>query len=140
MKNKKSPSFVMLPREMLLSKEWQSLSRPAMLVYIYLKWRYNGANNGEISFIYKEHDWLYASATISKALKDLERNQWIVKTQHGGLYRYFCKYKLTGLNDVSVRGYGWQNIYKTSVSEVSVKNASCVDMANNEVLHQSNAP
>jgi len=85
----------MLPRKTLNSDEWKNLSPSAKLVYISIKKNFNGSNNGKISFKYSESD--FAPATTSKALKELIENGWIEKTQHGGLFRYFCLYKLTGL-------------------------------------------
>lgn len=58
---------------------------------------YNGANNEKIPFKYKDCE--FSSATVSKALKTLIKKEWIEKTKHGGLYRYYCLYKLTGKYD-----------------------------------------
>ena len=40
-----------------------------------------------------------APATLSKALKGLRNKEWIEKTKHGGMYRYYCLYQLTGKYD-----------------------------------------
>ncbi len=95
----KGPPFVMLERGMLNSPEWKGLSRTAMIAYIYIKKNYNGSNNGEISLKYTDLVGIMAPATISAALKELKAKEWIDKTQHGGLHRYYCKYRLTGQHD-----------------------------------------
>jgi DNA-binding MarR family transcriptional regulator len=95
----KSKPFVMLDREMLDSKAWKELTHSEMIAYIYLKKNYNGSNNGQIPLKYSEFNRILAPATISKALKGLENNGWTKKTQHGGMFRYYCLYELTGKYD-----------------------------------------
>lgn len=97
---KRYPPFVMLERAMLDSPEWKSLTQAEMIAYIYIKKNYNGGNNGKIPLKYVEMKGVCAPATLSKALKGLIKKGWIEKTQHGGLYRYFCLYELTGQFDV----------------------------------------
>ena len=91
--------FVMLDKRLLESEEWQKLSHSEMIVYIYLKRNYNGGNNGQIFLKYLELTDIFAPATISKALKGLINKEWVRKTEHGGLYRYYCLYELTGKYD-----------------------------------------
>lgn len=98
-KAKRGAPFVMLERQTLVSTEWKNLSHSEMLTYIYLKKNYNGGNNGEIPLKYLELKEILAPATLSKALKGLENKGWIEKTRYGGLYRYYCLYKLTGKYD-----------------------------------------
>ena len=90
---------MMLERETLNSLKWKELSPSEMIVYIYIKKNYNGVNNGEISFKYSELKSIFAPATISKSLKNLIDKGWIEKTKHGGMFRYYCLYKLTGKHD-----------------------------------------
>ncbi len=98
-KTKRGPPFVMLGRETLNSQEWKNLSTSEMITYIYMKKNYNGGNNGEIPLKYLELKGILAPATISKSLKGLITKEWIEKTKHGGLFRYYCLYKLTGKHD-----------------------------------------
>lgn len=98
-KVRKGPPFVMLEKETLHSLECKVLTNTEFRVYAYIKKNYNGSNNGEISFKYTELKGAMAPATISSALKGLQGKGWIEKTQHGGLYRYYCLYKLTGKYD-----------------------------------------
>ena len=79
----------------LMSPKWKELATAEMIVYIYIKKNYNGGNNGAIPLKYRELKGIFAPATISKALKGLISKGWIEKTKHGGLYRYYCLYKLT---------------------------------------------
>lgn len=98
-KKKFGKPFVMLEKETLKSEEWKKLSASEKLIYIKIKANYNGLNNGKISFRYSEAKDEFSPATISKALKVLLAKGWIDKTQHGGLYRFYCLYKLTGKYD-----------------------------------------
>jgi len=100
-------SFVMIGRGMLLrSQEWKNLGASAKILYLYLKAKYNGSNNGQIRLYYSELKGikgLCSSATASKAFQELETSGWITKTKYGGLYRYFNEYKLTGKYDDCLR-------------------------------------
>lgn len=98
-KRRSCPPFVMLEKETLNSQQWKGLSHSEMITYIYIKKNYNGGNNGEIPLKYSELKGILAPATLSKALKGLENKKWVERTQHGGLFRYYCLYKLTGKYD-----------------------------------------
>jgi DNA-binding MarR family transcriptional regulator len=96
-------SFVMIGRGMLLrSQQWKELSPAAKLAYIYIKSKFNGINNGGIRLYYSELKGvkgLSSPSTISRALKELEKKEWIKRTKLGGLYRHFNEFKLTGKYD-----------------------------------------
>lgn len=96
-------SFVMIPRRLLFNcEEWKKLSPPAKQLYIMIKARYNGSNNGDISLPYsalKGHRGLSSSATISKASSELQEAGFIERRQMGGLYRRANYYRLTGRFD-----------------------------------------
>lgn len=98
-RKKRGPPFVMLEKSTLHGQEWKGLSTPEMVTYIYIKEGYNGSNNGEIPFTYSRLKGVLAPATISKSLKSLINKGWVEKTRHGGLYRFYCLYKLTGKHD-----------------------------------------
>jgi len=93
----------MLGRRMLLRcEEWKKLSPSAKLLYILLKAKFNGSNNGEIKLHYSELKGikgLSSDSTISKAIKELEQNEWIKKTVCGGLFRHSNMFLLTGKYD-----------------------------------------
>lgn len=95
-------SFVMLPRKMLRHQEWKMFNPAAKIIYIHLKGKYNGHNNGEIRLYYSELKGikgLSSPSTISKAFRELEIKGWIKRTKLGGLYKYFNDYELTGKVD-----------------------------------------
>jgi hypothetical protein len=81
-------SFVGLSRKMLGLPEWRKLSQSAKLAYIYLKDGYTGSNNGEIK-VYNASlrgiKGLSSSGTIAKGLRELEKDGWIRRTNHGGV-------------------------------------------------------
>jgi len=96
----------MLPRKMLRSKEWKELKPASKLFYIYVKGKYNGSNNGKIQLHYSELrgvKGLSSDPTISNSIKELEEKEWLRRTKHGGLYRYFNEFELTGKHDDSVQ-------------------------------------
>jgi hypothetical protein len=94
-----SPPFARLEKDMLLNcSGWKDLSPSAKLLYMYIKAKYNGSNNGEIKLSYSELSGvkgISSSRTISKAQLELTTKEWIEITTHGGMYRYSNLYKLT---------------------------------------------
>ena len=92
----------MLARKMLKDQNWNDLSPAAKLFYIYLKAKFNGSNNGNIRLHYSELNGvkgLSSPSTISRAIKELEKKEWIKRTKLGGLYRHINEYELTGNYD-----------------------------------------
>jgi hypothetical protein len=102
-KRKKFNDFIMLGRDMLLHcEEWKRLSPAAKLVYIHLKAKHNGSNNGEICLHYSELKTvrgISSPSTVSNAFRELEKEGWIMRTRYGGLYRNPNKYGMTGRFD-----------------------------------------
>jgi len=98
-KRQKGPPFVMLEKATLNSPECKSLTNSEFRVYVYIKKNYNGGNNEQIPLKYSELEDIMAPGTISKALKGLISKGWIEKTEHGGMFRYYCLYDLTGRYD-----------------------------------------
>lgn len=98
-----SEPFIMLSRRLLFGDEtWKAISPGAKILYCYLKGKYNGSNNGEISLHYSELKGvkgISSPAAISRAIKELEAGGWIRRTRQGGLYRYSNKFELTGQHD-----------------------------------------
>lgn len=95
-------SFVMLPRKMLRTKEWRELRPAAKILYIHLKGKYNGSNNGKIHLPYSELEeikGMSSHSTISGAIKELEGKGWVKRTKLGGLYRNHNEFELTGKYD-----------------------------------------
>ena len=101
-KDKRFNSFVAIPRKTLWNKEWKELSSSAKILYLYLKAKYNGHNNGSIRLYYSELKGikgLSSDSTISNAFKELEQKEWIRRTNLGGLYRRINEYGLTSKFD-----------------------------------------
>lgn len=94
-------------------KQWLSLSAGAKILYIHLKGRYNGSNNGEIILPYsamREVKGCSNPRTISRASKELQKKKWIKIEERGGLYRHNNLYKLTFEYDL----YGCNSDYTIS--------------------------
>jgi len=106
-RSKRLPPFVALPREMLKSPAWRSgLRSSAKILYIHIKHKYVGYNNGEICLHYNELRDFMAPGTISRAFKELEEKGWIDREdQVGGKYRFTVFYKLTGKYDSAIGQY-----------------------------------
>ena len=102
-KRKRTPPFVRLERRLILRDEnWQALSQGAKLLYLHLKAKYNGVNNGQIKLHYSElekYAGFKSPRAISAAFKELIKKGWIKRTKIGGLFRYTNEYQLTGKYD-----------------------------------------
>jgi hypothetical protein len=96
-------SFVGIERHVLFKCEsWRNLSLRAKIVYLYLKAKYNGKNNGEIQLHFSELAALpgfNSRRAFYGSAKELEGAGWIERTNPGGLYRNPNLYKLTGRYD-----------------------------------------
>ena len=103
----KLPPFVALTREMLKNPAWRSgLRSSAKVLYIHLKYKFVGYNNGEICLHYSEMRDFMAPATISSAFRELEEKEWIAKERSvGGQYRFTTYYRLTGKYDPAIFRY-----------------------------------
>ena len=101
-RNRGHKSFVMIPRKTLRNKEWKDLTPGAKILYIHIKSKYNGRNNGKIRLYYSELrdiKGLSSDSTINKKFRELENKEWIKRTKLGGCYRYYNEYELTGKHD-----------------------------------------
>lgn len=101
-RDKRNNNFVMIPRKILQDEDWRRFTSSAKILYIYLKGRYNGRNNGQIRLYYsqlKTVKGLSSPGTISHAFHELKEAGWITPTKYGGLFRHFNEYKLTGKVD-----------------------------------------
>jgi hypothetical protein len=77
--------YVALPYWMLKSAAWRSLPATARAIYIEIAQRYNGSNNGRISYSVREGaQALHGSKdTANRALKILAQRGFIVCTKRG---------------------------------------------------------
>jgi len=102
-KLKSCPPFIWLSRRLLLKDEnWKQLSPAAKVLYLYLKSKFNGSNNGKIKLQYVKLQTIRGfknPRVISAAFKELEIKEWIKRQKVGGLYRYRNEYQLTGKYD-----------------------------------------
>lgn len=79
-------------------EHWRDLSAAAKILYLHIKGRYNGRNNGEIQLTYKKMKGVKgcsSSESYSRASAELEKKGWIKRSSWGGLFRYKTKYELT---------------------------------------------
>lgn len=104
-KRKRSPPFVRLFHELIDSKAWQELSCYARTVYIEIHRKYNGRNNSNLFYTYREAGKLMHKSTFTKALRELVDHGLIDIIRSGGLYR---KSNIFGLSD-RWKFYGQEN-------------------------------
>ena len=81
--------FVMLPRFMLKSPAWLSLSAPARAIYVEMECRYYGTNNGDIGLSVREASKLcrIAKDTAGKAIQELQDKGFIRCRRKGAFHR-----------------------------------------------------
>ena len=80
-KNVRFYDFMMLGRDMVLHcDEWKQLSPSAKVLYLCIKAKHNGTNNGQILLHYselREMKGFRSDETISKAFAELEKKGWL---------------------------------------------------------------
>ncbi len=86
----------MLPHELIDSKAWKGLSCYARTVYIEIHRKYNGRNNGDLSYTYREGKKIMSGKRFTKALGELVNNGLIDVIRSGGLYRKCSIFSLSG--------------------------------------------
>ena len=81
--------YFQLHHYMLKTDAWKALSAAAVRVYIQIGSRYNGANNGRLSFSVRDaaFECNLAMNTAMRALHELVDLGFIEETRHGGLNR-----------------------------------------------------
>ena len=72
----------------LKSPAWRSLSGPASKVWLEVRSRYNGGNNGKLSLSLDEGARLLhlGKATVQRALRELQEKGFLVMTERGQWY------------------------------------------------------
>ncbi len=72
----------------LESKAWRNLNGNSIKIFLEICRRYNGSNNGYISFSYREGVLIFgmSKSTISNALKELEKFGFIKKNKIGTFF------------------------------------------------------
>ncbi len=94
-----APPFVFLNGKTLWSDECRQLLPSRQVIYLTLKARYNGQNNGRMYFPYTDFEDQYSKRTFYDALTELETKGWIHRVRKGGKYRFHYRYALTGRYD-----------------------------------------
>jgi hypothetical protein len=81
--------YFQLHHYMLKTDAWKALSSAARAVYVQIGSRYNGGNNGRLSFSIRDAatECNLAKNTAARALKELINLGFIEETRHGSLSR-----------------------------------------------------
>ena len=90
----------MLPRFMLKSPAWLSLSAPARAIYVEMECRHFGTNNGDIGLSVREASKLcrIAKDTAAKAIQELQEKGFIRCRRKGAFHckvRHASEWELT---------------------------------------------
>lgn len=112
-RSKGEEQFLPIPFSMSRSIAFRSLSGPALKVWVELRCRYNGANNGRLSLSFRqaaEHLGL-GKSTVARAFKELVEKGFLKLRRAGRWYgRLATEWILT---DIKYDGYpptrDWQN-------------------------------
>ncbi|MHA6289136.1 DeoR family transcriptional regulator [Maricaulis sp. CAU 1757] len=84
----KGGQFVPLSYPMAHSDAWRSLGGASAKVYVELRSRFNGGNNGDLSLSYGEAADLLGlgKSTVRRAFEELQAKGFVVKTDGGSWY------------------------------------------------------
>jgi biotin operon repressor len=87
-RSKGNGQYVPLPYAMLHSPAWRSLSGSAVKVFLELRTRFHGANNGRLTLSLDEAARLLGlgKATVKRALEELQEKGLVVQTRRGQWY------------------------------------------------------
>lgn len=88
----------MISYDLLKDPKWKQISSSAKVLYIYLRSKFNPKEQtlGEVSLAYAEMKGIMNTATMSKGLKELQREGFIEKTSQGGLFGNKNKFRFKG--------------------------------------------
>ena len=80
--------YAALPYSMLHSAAWRCLSGPAVKVFLELRTRFHGVNNGRLILSLEEASRLLGlgKATVQRALDELQEKGFIIRTRKGQWY------------------------------------------------------
>ncbi len=87
-RSKRGMQFVPIPYDMARSTAWRSLGGSAVKVYVELRRRYNGGNNGDLSLSLDEAARLLGigKSTAHRAFTELELKGFLRLTKRGRWY------------------------------------------------------
>lgn len=88
-KGRETNSFAGVPRKVMNSSDFRSLSSSSIRVLLWLAYQYRGKNNGDLSATHTmAAGWgIKAKDTLAKALRELIDKGFIHKTRHGRFMR-----------------------------------------------------
>jgi DNA-binding HxlR family transcriptional regulator len=107
-----SDQYMTISYPMAQSEPWRSLSGAALKVWIELRTRFNGGNNGRLTLSLDEAARLLhmGKATVARALKELEAKGFAKMTRRGRWYgRLASEWAVT---DKGINGYPPTNDWK----------------------------
>ena len=108
-----SEQYMNLPYAWVRADAWRSLGGAALKVFVELRGRFNGGNNGKLFLAYQEASDLLGlgRATIKRAFDELETKGFLVKTQQGQWYgRRATLWRITMLAcDGTPATHDWKN-------------------------------
>jgi len=138
-KGRAQHSFLALPHYILRSPEFGRLKPAAVKLLLELAANYNGANNGDLSAAFSQlraRGWK-SSDTLSKALKALRKDGWIICTREGGKNR--CSlYAVTWWPVDACQGKWLEVAPEKAPSHAWKKSDSVVAMRSNVVAGRTN--
>ncbi len=111
-RSKTNGQFVPIPHAMAQSPAWRSLRGNSIKVYVELRRRFNGGNNGQLTLSLDEGADLLgiSKATVMRALQELEKKGFVVMTKRGFWYgRRASEYAVT---DRSLNGHPPTNAWR----------------------------
>jgi len=87
-RSKGEDQFVLIPYTMARSPAFRSLSGAALKVWVELRCRFNGGNNGKLSLSWDEAARLLglSKGTVGRAFNELQEKGFIVMTKRGQWY------------------------------------------------------
>ena len=135
--------FKALPFNMLENTAWRSLNGNSIKIYLEICLRYNGSNNGDISFSYNEGVKIFemGKSTVSRSLKQLEEFGFIKRNKVGTFIRrqastYFITNERT---DNTPPTYDWKNFKpKSKLKKFSFGFKTVLKEAYEEILLSKN--
>jgi hypothetical protein len=111
-RNEDGGQYAPLPYPMLQSAAWRSLQGSSIKVWLEIRSRYNGGNNGKLTLSLDEGARILGigKATVNRATKELEDKGFLVRTKRGAWYgRQASEWRVT---DRSCEGHPATNDWK----------------------------
>lgn len=117
--------YVNLPYAMLLSPAWLSLSGAAVRVWLLVRTRFNGGNNGRLTLSLEEAARILhvAKGTVLRGFQELEEKGFLVCSRRGQWYgRLASQWAVTDKGvDGAMPTYAWRHWHKSPRSDAPRK-------------------